>query len=246
MSNRVKYYLINSTTTQRSADGYWRWINPVNYQNSIDYKNVSVVQIAITLSHYNFKDETFIFTEDDGATNETQLTVNIPDGNYSQTQLASTLKALMDAESNSNGNNYVYTVSYNSISDAFTISVSANTFSIDNGTVNDMIGFESTAQDDSHTSTRYTNMNRYGNFYLKSELGSQDLYSTMSGRPSSSICVIPLKGNSGDLVHIEYPNPVRIKTASNFDQLTFRLETLDNQQVDLRGGYWTAVLKVEY
>lgn len=242
--SRTKYYLINSTTTHRERDGYWTWINPVNYPSSIDYKNVSVIQVAMTLSYHNFYNENIIWQEYGGDNHYETIEANVPNGNYSQNQLANVLEEVMNDNSFFD---FTYNWSYNSENDQFIITSNANSFEFLDGSINQFTGFESNAgHSHNQESTLFTNMNKYTNLYLKSNINSNDIYSTMKGRPTSTLCVIPIKGNSGDIIHVEYPNPIKIKTASNFDSISFRLESLDGKQVDLRGGHWTAVLKVDY
>ena len=204
-----------------------------------------IENIKLPTSFYNINSNynTLKITEDPSGTPDA-ISVSVPEGNYNESELRSTLVALLNTAT-LNGN--TYTITYDSITGKATITTDVTDFEVDsitNGsTLNKGLGFG----DATYTSTALSlvsvnhvslNFLRYVN--IKSDLGSNNHYSQQN---LEDIGVqLPITEGRSTIQFYDNHNGYKAKLENRHNIKHIRFVLIDNNKnvVDLNGVDWSA------
>lgn len=208
-----------------------------SFQNASKFRLVSA-SIPITYYGINATNNIIYFNENIGA----NATATITPGNYTPSTLGSHIASIMTTAS---PNARTYTVTYSTITNAFTISVSAGTFRFSFGTNTSnsaykVFGFRAVdlALAASQTSTNQPQLNLTSVICLRSsEIAARLIKSNVSNQINDNILyVMPVTVALGELLTYynqdsDYYN-INMKNCNKFDIL---LTDLSGNILDLRG-----------
>lgn len=241
----TRYYILRSdqATYHNTDAGVYTFDLPADYSQSQAYNTLSMYQCVITNTFYQIANKTFIWTEDDGLGGTTQLTATL-NGNYSISDMTSALKTAMDAQSSA-GNGYTYTVTHNSVLNKITIAVSANTFSIDAGTLNTYLGYaNNSGQSISHTGTTTVNLLSHTTLALNLDVVRPNTYDTSAGRITTITGLIPV--STSNTVTSFKPDVSMRMDCGHFSQINVRLTDWQFNPIDLNNGWFEVILRTEF
>jgi hypothetical protein len=235
----------------------------INLNNPIPIKEntfAGVPQIVYTNSFkgINSNNNKFQLIEYDGSgLNPETINITIPEGNYSVTNLASTLKSLLD---NASYYTYTYTVTHDSVTSHFTIVNSSNkNFDLEFNVPNSaylVMGFNKDTYEgrstNSYTITSENIVRLDGSidtiYIICDSLACSGFFDPISGGSSQSILTnFQRIGSYFDQVYYNFENPMRVAvTATRLQTIRVKLLNQDFEPISFQAGSSFSFLLVLY
>lgn len=222
------------------TDFVYQLTQPIKFQNKNYQKQyfVRCENIRIPISFYNINqyNNTFIITD-----NSVQYTIIITEGNYTIDELTAELQTQLNATTPP-----TFTITYDDITQKVNIARNTSTGSsvIDNGTLNDIIGFSQgqTIANGGNTdgnNVAYTNTMRHVKLQI-SNLVSNNLYSNDSDlitqvQPISTIIPITEIRNEFQFVNNHMGPMIKLGNINTISDISVKLLDPNNNLVNMNG-----------
>ena len=202
---------------------------------------LSVQSASIPYSFYNvdYFNSKLVYNVNGGS----DITVDIPQGNYSTTSLKNYLATIMTG----------FTITYLSLNNTFTFTHSTNDFQFkSSSTCMEILGFNENQIYSSAlralTSINSINLFTIRNIYITSNNLSLNNINNSTPNLCNILASIPLTSGANSV--ITYSNTNNIKTAVNdiksFTLLQLALTDQDGDILDLNGCHWSMTLQIDY
>ena len=232
------------------------YINSADVQNPSDFRITTGNSGVLDIYEYAVQDITVPFTWNTirvgrntiqwTATVDGILSVTVPSGNYTATQLATQLTNQMTAVATTS----IYTVTYNSITQNFSINAPTDTFRIlqtdlDASDLWTPLGFTSPYTIASNTQISVSSININGDnrlFVTSSAISNNDSYQTSANSQldrSERIASVIIDGQPGSILQDKKSELIwRQWPWTNLNSFDIQLRHEDGSLVDLRGNDW--------
>ncbi len=203
--------------------------------------HLSLQSCSIPFSFYNvdYFNNTLIYNVNGGS----DITIEIPQGNYSTTSLRNYLLTVMTG----------FSITYSSLNNTFTFIHSTSNFQFKNSsTCMEILGFDDTDNYPSSAQT-LTSVNSINLFTIRSiYITSNNLSLNNINNSTPNLCnilaSIPLTSGANSV--ITYTNTNNVKTVvndvKNFTLLQIALTDQDGDILDLNGCHWSMTLQIDY
>ena len=202
---------------------------------------LSVQSASIPYSFYNvdYFNNKLVYSVNGGS----DITITIPQGNYSTTSLKNYLSSVLTG----------FSITYSSLNNTFSFTHSTSNFVFKNSsTCMEILGFDET---DDYTSTAkvLTSVNSINLFTIRNiYIASNNLSLNNINNSTPNLCnilaSIPLTSGANSV--ITYSNTNNVKTGvndvKNFTLLQVALTDQDGDILDLNGCHWSLTLQIDY
>jgi hypothetical protein len=203
--------------------------------------HLSLQSCSIPFSFYNvdYFNNTLIYNVNGGS----DITIEIPQGNYSTTSLRNYLLTVMTG----------FSITYSSLNNTFTFTHSTSNFQFKNSsTCMEILGFDDTDNYPSSaqtlTSVNSINLFTIRNIYITSNNLSLNNINNSTPNLCNILASIPLTSGANSV--ITYTNTNNVKTVvndvKNFTLLQIALTDQDGDILDLNGCHWSMTLQIDY
>ena len=212
-----------------------------------------VENVRIPTSFYNMTSFNNVLKviEDPAGTPDILNDIIVPPGNYNESELRTTLVALLNAESSANGNSNTYVIAFNDITGKFTITTNITDFQIQSITLGSTINRNLGLLDDVYTSVSMSlisvahialNSARY--LRLNTGLGSNNHYSK-NNLENVSLHIPITEGRSTIQFYDNHEGyKAKLESFHNIKQLRMRISDADNNTVDFNGVDWSCEIVI--
>jgi hypothetical protein len=203
--------------------------------------SVSVQSATIPYSWYNvdYFNNKLVYNVNGGS----DITIEIPQGNYNTNTLRNYLLSVMTG----------FSITYSSLDNSFTFTHSTNNFEFkDNSTCMECLGFDENIPHSSTSrilkSTNSINLFTIRNIYIQSNNLSLNNINHATPTLANILASIPLTSGANSV--ITYSNVNNVKTTvndiKNFSILQIALTDQDGDILDLNGCHWSLTLQIDY
>ena len=235
--------------TSGSISDYEMILNHPIYLNRARQYFIRLENIKVPTSFYNINSTNNVLkiTEDPAGTPDA-ISVTIPPGNYTESELRSTTIALLNAATL---NTNTYSMSFDSITGKITITTDTTEFLVDsitNGSlINRAFGFEDaqyTSASMELISVNHISLNFVRYLNIKTDLGSNNHYSRNNLQDIG--VQVPITEGRSTIQFYDNHSGYRAKMENRHNIKHLRLRILDNNNniIDLNGVNWSAELVI--
>lgn len=242
MTETVDIY-INSANRISNYDAENFQINLGNFSVKT-IKAISVRSITIPQTYYNIRstNNKLVWTS-----NSVETTTTIAVGNYSTSELVSTLENALNSDKDA-GDTNTYSISLNAVTEKLTISGDSVNFDLNfsdaNSTIYKVLGYTQTDKTgaQTYTASYIPNLRQDLNYiFIESDLPLKHPF-TVAGVNRRNYIAYMSTSNFGDISSLEDAQYVREVSAKQFSTLNFRLVDEVGNQVSLNGYDWSMII----
>lgn len=245
MSNKESIQIfLNSKTADKYLGGFTSnciFYLPQFILPRVKNMYISVQSATIPYSFYNvdYFNNKFVYNVNGGS----DITINIPQGNYNTTTLRTYLLSVMTG----------FTIAYSSLNNQFTFTHSTFDFSFkSSSTCMEILGFDENVNYNSTsrvlTSVNSINLFTIRNIYIQSN--NLMLNNINNSTPNNCTILGSVPLTSGQLSVINYYNMnnvrSRVDNIRNFTQLNINLTDQDGDILDLNGCHFSLTLQIDF
>lgn len=244
MSKETIQIFLNSKTADKYLNGFTSnciFYLPQFIISRMKNMYISVQSATIPYSFYNidYFNDRLVYNVNGGS----DITINIPQGNYNTTTLRTYLLSVMTG----------FTITYSSLNNQFTFTHSTYDFTFkSSSTCMETIGFDEYVN---HTSTSRVlissnsiNLFTIRNIYIQSNNLMLNNINNSTPNNCTILASVPLTSGQFSVINYYNTNNVRsrIDNIRNFTQLNINLTDQDGDILDLNGCHFSLTLQIDF